>query len=72
MSEQETIDAHLSRRRDGGGALDPNRCAVCGWPLKDRPADGCVRGNCSQRPRPHRLYDPERATAERNEAENKP
>jgi hypothetical protein len=44
--------------------LDENRCAVCAWPLKKDPKDGCVRGNCSQRPRPSRLYDPERAQLE--------
>ena len=42
---------------------DAGRCAWCGWPLKDRPEDGCVRGNCSQRPLPDRLFD--RARAER-------
>jgi hypothetical protein len=47
--------------------LDPNRCAACGWPLKENVADGCVRGNCSQRPHPVRLYDPERFELERAE-----
>ena len=28
------------------------RCDRCGWPLKDDPKDGCVKGNCSQRPLP--------------------
>jgi hypothetical protein len=28
------------------------------------PADGCIRGNCSMRPRPDRLYAPERAARE--------
>ncbi len=37
-----------------------NRCAVCGWPLRESASDGCVRGNCSQRPFPDRAYDPER------------
>jgi len=45
-----------------------SRCAVCGWPLKERAEDGCVRGNCSYRPRPERLYAPERAAREAEEA----
>ncbi len=28
------------------------RCDVCGWPLATNVTDGCVPGNCSQRPRP--------------------
>jgi hypothetical protein len=44
---------------------DDSRCAVCGWPLTTDIKDGCVRGNCSQRPRPERLYAPERAAKER-------
>lgn len=43
---------------------DESRCAVCGWPLKERVEDGCTRGNCSHRPRPERLYAPERAARE--------
>jgi len=45
-------------------ALDPNRCAVCGWPLVETIDLGCVRGNCSLRQRPATLYDPARAEAE--------
>jgi hypothetical protein len=45
--------------------LDDNRCAVCAWPLED--IKGCTRGNCSQRPRPENLYDPERAKREFHE-----
>lgn len=45
-----------------------NRCAVCGWPLADSVEKGCVRGNCSYRPRPERLYAPERAAKEAEEA----
>jgi len=37
---------------------------ICGWPLAERSEDGCVRGNCSQRPLPPRFYDPERADRE--------
>jgi hypothetical protein len=44
-----------------------SRCAVCGWPLAERAADGCVRGNCSYRPRPEKLYAPERADREERE-----
>lgn len=29
---------------------EPERCDRCGWPLKERIEDGCVRDNCSQRP----------------------
>lgn len=43
---------------------DPSRCAVCAWPLVDSAENGCVRGNCSQRPKPERLYDPARAAFE--------
>jgi hypothetical protein len=31
--------------------VDPPRCPVCGWPLYENVKDGCVAGNCSQRPR---------------------
>jgi len=44
--------------------LDPHRCAVCGWGLVEKGGQGCWRGNCSMRPRPKRLYDPDRAKAE--------
>jgi hypothetical protein len=45
--------------------LDSNRCAICGWPLVAKIADGgCVRGNCAFRPLPDRRYDRARATAE--------
>jgi hypothetical protein len=48
---------------------DESRCAVCGWKLAEStPAGtltrGCVRGNCSLRPRPEKLYAPERAARE--------
>lgn len=33
------------------------RCEVCHWPLSDSPENGCVRGNCSQRPRPTMFAD---------------
>jgi hypothetical protein len=45
-------------------SLDVMRCAVCGWPLAQLAKLGCVRGNCSLRPRPVVLYDPARAAAE--------
>lgn len=41
-----------------------SRCAVCGWTLAESADKGCVRGNCSYRPRPHLLYAPERAKQE--------
>jgi chromosome segregation ATPase len=44
-----------------------NRCAVCGWTLAEDREHGCVRGDCSMRPRPEYLYDPERAAKEREE-----
>lgn len=47
---------------------DPNRCAVCGWPLAGAPSQGCLRGQCAhrgQRPDFDRLYDPKRAVIER-------
>lgn len=43
---------------------DESRCAVCGWTLADSIEKGCVRGNCSMRPPPERLYAPERAEQE--------
>lgn len=41
--------------------LDPERCAICGWPLS---GTACERGNCSERPLPRRYYDAERARRE--------
>lgn len=41
-----------------------SRCAVCGWPLAESADKGCTRGNCSMRPRPEKLYAPERAARE--------
>lgn len=43
---------------------DANRCAVCGWEVRERVEDGCVRGNCSMRPIPKRFYDADRAASE--------
>lgn len=43
---------------------DTSRCAVCAWPLAANAKKGCVRGNCSYRPRPDRLYAPARAERE--------
>lgn len=43
---------------------DDSRCAVCAWPLAESAKEGCVRGNCSERPRPERLYSPTRAALE--------
>jgi hypothetical protein len=45
-------EAAQANRRD-----TPARCAVCGWPLADKPEDGCTRGNCSMRPRPQEPVD---------------
>src|SRR6202142_2561708 len=44
--------------------LGTERCAVCGWPLAKSAEDGCVRGNCSQRPFPREFYDLKRAEEE--------
>lgn len=41
-----------------------DRCAACGWPLAADAKDGCVRGNCSQRPLPEPLRDAVRYDAE--------
>lgn len=41
-----------------------SRCAVCGWTLAESVDTGCVRGNCSLRARPEKLYAPERAERE--------
>jgi hypothetical protein len=46
-----------------GGMNEPDRCAVCGWPLKSRAIDGCVVGSCSMRPLP-RPREATRAIAE--------
>ncbi len=40
-----------------GWTLDERRCPVCGWWLKERCEDGCVVGDCSQRPPPKIRYD---------------
>ena len=40
------------------------RCAWCGWNLVSLVSAGCTRGNCSMRPLPTRLFDPERAARE--------
>ncbi len=61
-------EAHyeIQRDLDGMGTAaanaprDSNRCACCGWPLVEVVAKGCVRGNCSMRPMPDRMYDAER------------
>lgn len=44
-----------------------SRCAVCGWHLAESADNGCVRGNCSYRPRPEKLYAPARAAQEAGE-----
>ena len=50
-----------------------SRCAVCGWTLAESADKGCVRGNCSYRPRPEKLYAPARAARESTTPpENKP
>ena len=43
---------------------DQSRCAVCGCPLAKSIDKGCIRGNCSMRPRPIKLYDVDRAELE--------
>lgn len=53
-------DAEVARLR----ADIDSRCAVCGWTLAPSIDKGCVRGNCSYRPRPKQLYAPERAARE--------
>jgi hypothetical protein len=51
---------------------EQGRCAVCGWPLGDEPAQ-CHRGDCSMRPLPERFYDPTRARTEyRGHLDNDP
>lgn len=37
-----------------GVVWDSNRCRVCGWTLADSADEGCVEGNCSERPTPTR------------------
>lgn len=49
---------------DAADYRDRNRCAVCGWGLADSRETGCVRGDCSMRPRPENLYDLARAERE--------
>jgi hypothetical protein len=65
---QAIVDAVRTDVARFGGPMttdDDSRCAVCGWPLVMSLEDGCIRGNCSMRPRPERLYAPERAKKER-------
>lgn len=54
------LDAEAKRQRED----IESRCAVCGRTLAATVAEGCVRGNCSLRPRPANLYAPERAARE--------
>jgi hypothetical protein len=61
-AEKQTVAAPPSDR----GGTDDSRCAVCGWPLAAKVAEGCVRGNCSQRPLPRPFYDNTRAIREYN------
>lgn len=44
--------------------VENDRCAICGWPLADTQEKGCLRGDCSHRPRPDIIYDPYRARLE--------
>lgn len=46
---------------------DVSRCACCGVPLAASVREGCVRGNCSQRPLPLNFYAPERHLREQAE-----
>lgn len=46
---------------------DESRCACCAWPLAATLEEGCVRGNCSQRPLPTKFYAPERHLREQTE-----
>jgi hypothetical protein len=41
-----------------------DHCAVCGWPLAENRDDGCRPGDCSMRPFPDHIFDPERANRE--------
>lgn len=43
---------------------ESTRCAVCGFTLSAERDGGCVRGDCSMRPRPAVLFDPDRAARE--------
>lgn len=43
---------------------DESRCALCQWTLATDVTNGCVRGNCAERPRPDRIYAPIRALLE--------
>jgi len=44
--------------------VENDRCAICGWPLADSQEKGCLRGDCSHRPRPDIIYDSYRARLE--------
>jgi len=55
--------AEILQRPDANLDDDLSRCAICGWPLGDEPAQ-CRRGDCSFRPRPRNLYSPVRAEKE--------
>ena len=60
------VEEKLDRLRRDSPPPDPNRCAWCGRPVVERIEDGCIRGNCAQRPLPVNLYDEERASVESN------
>lgn len=55
-STYEFVDAVLSGRDRNAkaGSMEgwyaPNRCQICGWPLKATLELGCIPGNCSYRP----------------------
>jgi len=64
------LDAHAEPDLplfDQAPALDPNRCAVCGWTMSPVTLDGvrcCMPGDCRRRPPPETFYDRERAIRE--------
>lgn len=41
---------------------DPTRCPICNWPLAGDVSQGCIKGNCSQRPIPNLNHPPRYST----------
>lgn len=69
-SHQVTERVRQAQKASRPSALPPDdesRCACCAGPLAESVSEGCVRGNCSQRPLPTKFYAPDRVLREQIE-----
>lgn len=55
MNAGRELDAKVALLVDG--PWDESRCRICGWPLMERPEEGCIPTSCSLRPAPERRAD---------------